>query len=261
MDRPLILSIFPGIGLLDGAFEEEWPEACLVRGPDRLWGGDARRFHPPAGVFDGVLGGPPCTPFTRLRHLNPRAGEKDGNLIPEFERVVAEAQPLWFLMENVPDAPVPQVPGYWPARTLILNNRWLGQAQERTRRFSLGTRHSLDPLTLDVSPDVALFESADYQQAVTRSARSVPVKLVRDGQGGHKLKRTYTADGKRHGPSQGARMAVADMAEAQGLPRDFLADAPLTAAGKRLVIGNGVPIAMGRAIARAIKRALAGAAP
>ena len=58
--HPLILSIFPGIDLLGRAFEEVWPEACIVRGPDLLWGGDIRTFHPPAGVFDGIIGGPPC---------------------------------------------------------------------------------------------------------------------------------------------------------------------------------------------------------
>lgn len=46
---PLILSVFPGIDLLGRAFEEEWPEACVVRGPDLLWGGDVRTFYPPAG--------------------------------------------------------------------------------------------------------------------------------------------------------------------------------------------------------------------
>ncbi len=33
----LILSIFPGVGLLDRAFEE--CGFCVVRGPDLLWGG------------------------------------------------------------------------------------------------------------------------------------------------------------------------------------------------------------------------------
>ena len=63
---PLVLSLFPGIGLLDMAFAEEG--FCIVRGPDLLWGGDIRRFHPPA-VFDGVIGGPPCQAFSRLVHI------------------------------------------------------------------------------------------------------------------------------------------------------------------------------------------------
>ena len=48
---------FAGIGLLDMAFEEAG--FVVVRGPDLLWGGDVKRFHPPAGKFDGVIGGPP----------------------------------------------------------------------------------------------------------------------------------------------------------------------------------------------------------
>ena len=38
----LVLSLFPGIGLLDMAFELEG--FCVVRGPDVLWGGDIKRL-------------------------------------------------------------------------------------------------------------------------------------------------------------------------------------------------------------------------
>src|SRR5439155_17435760 len=108
----LVLSLFPGIGLLDCAFEAEG--FCVVRGPDVLWGGDICRFHPPAGKFDGIIGGPPCQSFSPLAALVRHNGyePKFGNLIPEFERCVLEAQPLWFLMENVRQAPLPIVPGY-----------------------------------------------------------------------------------------------------------------------------------------------------
>ena len=49
----LVLSLYPGIGLLDRAFEDEG--YMVVRGPDPLWGGDIRRFHVPAGAFAGVI--------------------------------------------------------------------------------------------------------------------------------------------------------------------------------------------------------------
>src|SRR5687768_2970412 len=120
----LVLSLFPGIGLLDMAFEEAG--FCVVRGPDTLWGGDIKQFHPPANRFDGLIGGPPCQAFSRLRHLVEHNGLKVAeNLIPEFERCVREAQPTWFLMENVPAAPMPYIPGY-AVTSMRLNNRWVG---------------------------------------------------------------------------------------------------------------------------------------
>lgn len=248
----LVLSLFPGIGLLDMAFELEG--FCVVRGPDVLWGGDVKRFHPPAGVFEGVIGGPPCQLFTQLRYLNPLAGQKHGNLIPEFERVIHETHPKWFVMENVPAAPEPTLPTdcfYCEATNLtsaILNNRWLGEEQDRTRRFTFGQRgHGKFWL------EVAVFESPLYRQAVTRSARAVPVKLGGSG----KVKRTYTEDGKRRGPNVGPREAVGEMLRLQGLPEDYLDEAPFSESGKRLMVGNGVPLPMGRAIARAVLRALA----
>ena len=57
-------------------------------------------------------------------------------------------------------------------------------------------------------------------------------------------------------PGQMPRRSFERCCELQGLPRDFLADAPFTSAGKYLVVGNGVPLPMGRAVAKAVKRAL-----
>lgn len=51
----IVLSIFPGIDLLGCGFEAEG--YCVVRGPDLLWGGDIRRFHVPAGRFNGIIAG------------------------------------------------------------------------------------------------------------------------------------------------------------------------------------------------------------
>ena len=167
----LILSIFPGIDVLGKGFEEEG--YCVVRGPDLLWGGDIRSFHPPAGVFDGVIGGPPCQVFSRLRYVNPLAGAKTGNLIPEFERCVSEAGPRWFLMENVREAPIPKVEGY-VVDPSILNNRWLGEAQNRERRLSFG---SVDGSRL--SYEVAVFEDLSYESRICASdSRRTPVKLL-----------------------------------------------------------------------------------
>lgn len=52
------------------------------------------------------------------------------------------------------------------------------------------------------------------------------------------------------------RCRLADACRLQGLPEDFLSDAPFTADGKLKAVANGVPIPMGRAIAKAILEAI-----
>lgn len=255
MTRFFILSIFPGIDGLGRGFEEQGD--CVVRGPDLLWGGDIHMFHPPACVFQGVIGGPPCQVFSRLRHLNPKCGQKHGNLIPEFERVVEEASPRWFVMENVPEAPQPQPRGYWPARSLVLNNRWLGQVQNRERRFSFGVHFDAAPngRTLDVSEDIALWESPEWERCVvaTSSKEGALAKSQQELRAGtsRRLKRQASAL-----PGQSPRRTVERCAELQGFPLDFLANAPFTAAGKYMVIGNAVPRWMAVAVAKAVHRCL-----
>lgn len=244
----LVLSLFPGADLLGMAFELEG--FSVVTGPDLIFGRDVRDFHVPPGRFDGVIGGPPCQLFSRLRHINPNAGAKHGNQIPEFERVVAEAQPRWFVMENVPEAPAPQVPGY-PTEQLILRDVWVGGATSRIRRFTFGVSGPSCPF---VAEQLALHE-AQPRPAVTASdgGRWQPVRLVRDGRGGHKPK------SNRPGAALLADRSSRSLPQAcldQGLPADWLDASPLTAGGKRHVLGNGVPLPMGRAVARAVKRAL-----
>lgn len=237
----MVLSLFPGIGLLDQAFEEEG--FCVVRGPDLLWGGDIRRFHPPAGKFDGVIGGPPCQAFSRLRHLVEHNGYTVAeDLIPEFVRCVDEARPLWFLMENVVQAPDPFFPGYHVSSS-TLNNRWLGAVQNRLRRFWFGyAGERRSPWHLI---DYAALESAEYEPAVLASGgeRAVPVKMT----AGRKVKASSLG--------YKTRSYAAAAAALQGLPQDFDLP-PFTVAGKIKAIGNGVPFPMGRAIARAVKQAV-----
>lgn len=254
----LVLSLFPGIGLLDMAFEQEG--FCVVRGPDLLWGGDIRRFHPPAGRFDGVIGGPPCQMFSQMRHIQPLAGQKHGNLIPEFERVVVEAQPEWFVMENVRDAPQPVVVGY-EVHAQMLKDVWVGGETMRLRRISFGRRAGMFALPSDFLnvEQVALHTAEPEVSALAGASDRVPVALQRDGNGGHKVKarKQYGNSGKRSvlGATSGGDSFAVKLRQ-QGLPADFLGDAPFTASGKSHAVGNGVPLPMGRAVAKAVKRAL-----
>lgn len=287
-----------------------------MRGPDVLWGGDIRRFHPPASKFDGVIGGPPCQAFSSLAHLVRANGHEPrfGNLIPEYERCVLEAQPDWFVMENVPQAPEPVVPGYG-IRSFLLDNSALdggdgfGLEQRRVRRFSFGLRGREAPcllrwidLAVFLLPDASSTqlwspgpdnrkESKDRgrvarrRQAVQGGHDATPWQ--RDGDTKRKPGARLTAVSARDGgerPSEKkarrnrvppavaahgygeknagkakhtGRYRLSDACRLQGLPEIFLADAPFTAEGKLKAVANGVPIPMGRAIARAVKKATA----
>jgi DNA (cytosine-5)-methyltransferase 1 len=141
-----------------------------------------KNFHPPAGRFDGIIGGPPCQAFSRLRHLVKHNGfEPAENLIPEFERCATEARPVWFLMENVPDAPEPEVAGYQVA-SHVVNNRWVGGVQNRTRRFSFGCQNARPESMWDAIQLEAL-ESIDWAPTLCASdgGRSVTVKIGGSG--------------------------------------------------------------------------------
>lgn len=246
----IILSLFPGIGLLDRAFEEVFDgEACIVRGPDVLWGGDIRTFHVPPGVFWGVIGGPPCQRFSRMANLVRKVHGEDAlaeNLIPDFERCINEGQPPWFIMENVPEAPLPSVDGYI-IHEYVMNNRWSPEApeQNRVRRFSFGT---MDGLKLDIET-CALLNPVSCPAFTASGTKWVPVKIGGSG----KVKATYTKSGHPTGvhTEEYFRQGV----RAQGLPDTF--DLPgFTVRGKIRAVGNGVPLPMGRAIAKAVKQAM-----
>lgn len=237
----LVLSLFPGIGLLDRAFEDEG--FCVVRGPDLLWGSDVRRFSPPPGCFDGVIGGPPCQFASQLRHVN--GGSRAINLIPEFERVVAAAHPEWFLMENVPDAPMPVVEGYRVIAEAV-RDHWCGGETSRRRRFSFGSRAArfwhIETLALHrPDPEPAALASGGNDPRLSPIERRAARRRRGGGGLGHMGFKTTAV--------------FRDHCRLQGLPDDF--DLPgFTVEGKIRAVGNGVPYAMGRAVARAVAAAV-----
>ena len=236
--RDLILSLFPGIDILGRGFEEEG--YCVVRGPDVIWGGDVRSFHPPAGVFEGVIGGPPCQAFSTASYVmtgspsTPEGQEKRRKLghvsmQDEFVRCVEEAEADWFLMENVPQATYPHPAGY-AVQDQILDNNALGQHQGRTRRFWFGSRGRRSWFFV--------------QETFNRPRREAAV----------------TGD-----PGRGSAdfslppRTIPEMLELQGLPPDYLDHQPWTMQAKRKMIGNAVPLPMARAVAQAVRKAVEGA--
>lgn len=207
----LILSLFPGAGLLDRGFEQAG--FVVVRGPDTLFGQDIRDFHfPSSAAVAGVVGGPPCQDFSGLRRRAPSGYGQA--MLAEFRRVVTEAQPDWWLMENVPRVPDMHIAGYVTQRFNVFASEF-GLAQKRNRSFQFGS---------------------DGRKLV----------LVR-GIESQKLKPAVVAkdEVKR-------RRNFADLCELQGLPRNFnLPGRSLSA--KVQLVGNGVPVPVAYAIACAIR--------
>jgi DNA (cytosine-5)-methyltransferase 1 len=218
----LVLSLFPGIGMLDHAFELEG--FCVVRGPDLVWGGDVKKFRPEVGYFHGVIGGPPCQAFSPIGNVNrARYGVQSvmPDLIPEFRRLVMRIAPDWWVMENSSRAYAPFEGCY----ELQIDNLELGEQQKRVRTFW-----------------------SDLPLKVRKTAKRHPNPK-------HTVTTKGGVDWKGSRAKRGA-YSLEDACELQGLPRDFMSHTPFKRVEAMRLVANGVPIPMGRAIAKAVKRAL-----
>lgn len=212
MSGALVLSLFPGIGLLDRGFEAHG--FCVVRGPDLIFGGDIRRFHPPAGHCEGLIAGSPCQDFSAARRTEVTGQGEE--LMREFARVVTEARPVWWLLENVPRAPTLCIEPYTTQR-IDLDNAECGGEQRRPRHIQWG----------------AMDGSALAPRRVTRLDESQPPCMA--------------SEARRRG-----RRSWSHFASLQGLPDGF--DLPsFTVAAKYRAVGNGVPYPLALEIARSVK--------
>jgi len=216
----LVLSLYPGIDLLGRAFEAAG--FCIVRGPDLIWGCSIETFNAPAGKFDGIIAGSPCQDFSQARRA---AATGDGEeQLRQFLRIVKEARPEWWLLENVPHVPDLRLEGYGVQR-FDLRASECGARQSRLRHFQFGSRSGR---VLEI-------------QRIPRhpSARA----------GGTLAPCVLASEARRPG-----RRSFADFCELQGLSRDF--DLPgWSLAAKYRAVGNGVPLQMGAVIAAAIRDA------
>lgn len=211
----LILSLFPGIDLFGRGFEAEG--FAVVRGPDLLVGSDVRNFHVPAGRFDGVIGGPPCQDFSRARRCDATGYGLD--MLAEFVRLVREARPVWWLMENVPGVPDVVIDGYSHQR-IDVNAREVGSPQNRNRHFQFG---HVDGLVITVPRGI---KSAMWERCCMAS------------EGGKSGRRDW-----------------AEFCRLQGLP-GALELPGLTLSARYRAVGNGVPLPMARALAVAVSSAM-----
>lgn len=117
-----IISLFSGCGGLDLGFKQagfstvlatdNWETATKTleynKVADNVICDDIRNldFKKYYNSIDGIIGGPPCPPYSQARHYlknkdNGFADEKAGFAVPEFFRVLSEVSPKFFLFENV----------------------------------------------------------------------------------------------------------------------------------------------------------------
>lgn len=210
----LVLSLFPGIDLLGRAFRSQG--FTVVEGPELLFGGDVREFRGIAGRFDGVIGGPPCQDFSRRRRVPPTG--YGVAMLGEFLRVVAECNPVWFLLENVPGVPDVKIAGYAVQR-FDLTDRECGGEQLRSRHFQFG--HC----------DGFIIRPKRLQHMPRGKGAFAPAVLCRSEKRGE----GYAVACRRQGLAEPIKL-------------------PFPTALKRKMVGNAVPLKMGLAVAEAVTR-------
>jgi DNA (cytosine-5)-methyltransferase 1 len=209
------------------AFEQEG--FCIVRGPDILLGGDIRKWSCEPNKFDGVIGGPPCKIFSNA--LQGQISTTD-DMTPDFVRIVKEANPFWWVMENVTAALDPKLPD---CKKVTFDSHMVGAKQYRVRSF-------WSNLKLEI----------EFPPKETRDKDPWPTVTATEWKyhGGK-------VDRRRAGRKVGRKMTLEEVNVAMGLPIDFSTPA-LTSAMQYEVRGNGVPLQMGRTVARAVRKALNG---
>lgn len=218
----LVLSLFPGIGLLDMAFQEAG--FCVVRGPDLIHGGDMREFRvPPAGRLDGLIAGPPCQGFsvanTQRRNPDHPSVRQSLEMLDLTADIIHRCRPRWALVENVPTVPTLRISGYTTQR-IAINDFECGGKQLRWRavQWLHAEGWHLRPKRVN-----------DRSPSRRKGRRPVAVT---------------TKPSSRH-------MTFADQCRRQGLSQ--MLELPGWSREARFrAVGNGVPLSIGRVLAAAV---------
>lgn len=242
--RGLVLSLFPGADLLGLAFEEAG--FSVVHGPDAIFGRDVRGFHVPSGVFDGVIGGPPCQIFSTASAIS---GTDAVDLVPEYFRLIEEAQPRWALMENVPSViRHPAIPSSW--YTSVLRDWDCGGLTSRRRLFASTFPIPAPPRRRGVPSHSVLASTAGkgkrkepWQPGDAGPAPSVMATTWKRGRSASR----YVAD-KSFLPGDLPVMEYARLQGAEVIGR-ALDERRSSKAFTVTLLGNGVPLALGRYVA------------
>lgn len=219
MKNELLLSLFPGIDLFGRAFEAEG--YCVVRGPDLITGGDIRNFKGVRNRFDGVFGGSPCPGFSAAnrQRKNPDhpSVKLSHELLGEFMRVVGECKPMWFMLENVPGVPDVTLQGYHIQR-IPISDLQCGGKQIRVRHIQFGHLAG------------CIIRPERVNDVVSRGITVSEATTCR----------------------QNENETFADHCRKQGFKPEDIKLPGFTKQAKFRAVGNGVPLRMGTALAKAV---------
>ncbi len=111
------------------------------------------RFLEKAHDADVIVGGPPCQAFSQVRNHSRLIDDPRNSLYREFVKVVAEAAPMAFVMENVPGLQQMgakeqvledlSIEGQYLVQAQLLDAVDFGVPQTRKRLFFIGIRRSI----------------------------------------------------------------------------------------------------------------------
>jgi len=230
----LVVDLFPGWGFLS----QPWSEAGfpVLWGPDLCFSETVEGWHLPEGLAWGIVSGIPCQLFSvaRLPHADEPPALQHRNMTRQVERVISEARPIWYLTENVRQAPIPVVEGY-KVQALLLDSADFGCAQSRVRRFTFGSRNGAQlgvPETTGRTEDPDPCLTAPRGGGFTRSAFE---------------------------RQRGRRLKISDLLRGVGLPEDTPTPWPLKKNdGWGQMLANAVPLSVGRVLRDAILKAMKG---
>lgn len=210
----LVLSACTGAGLLDTAFKQEG--FCVVSAGDIIYNidGDIRNFKSVPNKFNGVIAGTRCQDFSKKNRKEiDKLNCYSFDMLQEFKRVVLESDCDWALLENVAETPDLHIEDYSYQR-IDINQSWY-EPVNRLRHIQFYSKNGLY-LHFDRVTDPGKKQKCDS------------AALASDN-------RTFK-----------------ELLKLQGLPQTI--DFPdFSVRGKKKLIGNGVPLSIGRVLARSVK--------
>ncbi|MGE4419735.1 MAG: DNA cytosine methyltransferase [Sulfurimonas sp.] len=221
----LVLSLFSGIGLLDKAFKEAG--FCVVSAGDIINGShfDIRDFAGLKNKFDGIIGGSPCQDFSTLKR---NRGNYSLEMMYEFLRVVSDCEPDWYLLENVKG--VPNV-------TELLKNSVTLQDKNVNVTELLKYSHQRIDINQGWYDNYSRLRHIQFG-----SKNDLYLNIPRGTMKDNILGGCALASDDR---------SFKELCSIQGLEPDF--DLPdFNVKGKKKVVGNGVPLSIGRVLAKAV---------